>query len=321
MSTFRIEVVPVKLEPHPNADSLSIVKVFGFTCCVRTESWVGVEKAAYVPPDSIVDTTRPEFSFLGDKTRVKAMRLRGVSSFGLLAPVPDHCQIGDDVTELLGVTHYDPPEIFSPGGEAERPPEGYHPSYDVESGRRWDRLFSPGELVHVTCKIHGSSGRFYWDKENSRFHCGSRNEWKKEESGAMWWRILNQTPELQGFLRNNPDITVYGEVYGQVQDLKYGQTGIKLAVFDLLRGSTWIDQEEARELGKNLPWVPEIARNFPFDAEKISTMAEGKSLIPGADHMREGVVVRPMKERTCNEIGRVITKYVGVDYLSRKERK
>ena len=51
----KVEVVPVVLEPHGNADSLSVVKVFdGYTCCVRTQDWIGIDKAAYIPPDSIV---------------------------------------------------------------------------------------------------------------------------------------------------------------------------------------------------------------------------------------------------------------------------
>jgi hypothetical protein len=30
MSIFKVEIVPIKLEPHPNADTLSIVKVYDF---------------------------------------------------------------------------------------------------------------------------------------------------------------------------------------------------------------------------------------------------------------------------------------------------
>lgn len=32
MSTHEILVVPVQLKRHPNADSLSLVEVFGWTC-------------------------------------------------------------------------------------------------------------------------------------------------------------------------------------------------------------------------------------------------------------------------------------------------
>ena len=39
-STHRVEVVPVLLTPHPNADSLSVVQVFGYSVCVKTADWL-----------------------------------------------------------------------------------------------------------------------------------------------------------------------------------------------------------------------------------------------------------------------------------------
>lgn len=63
-STHKAEVVPVVLEKHPNADSLSIVKVFGYTVVVNTKQWEGHTKAVYIVPDSLVDASRTEFSFL-----------------------------------------------------------------------------------------------------------------------------------------------------------------------------------------------------------------------------------------------------------------
>jgi hypothetical protein len=38
-----------------------------------------------------------------------------------------------------------------------------------------------------------------------------------------------------------------------------------------------------------------------------------------ADHIREGVVVRSLQERTNPKIGRVILKYLNDDYLFKKE--
>ena len=80
-STHLVEVVPIRLEPHPNADSLSVVRVFdGYTCCVRTADWVGKTKGAYIPPDSVVDSSRAEFAFLAGHERIKVKKLRGIVS-------------------------------------------------------------------------------------------------------------------------------------------------------------------------------------------------------------------------------------------------
>lgn len=168
-STHKVEVVPISLEKHLNADKLSIVRVYGFTVVVRTEDWQGVTRAAYLPPDSLVSITRDEFSFLASeansegKVRIKAKKLRGVLSFGLLVPAPADAAIGDDVADQLGVEHYEPPIKggggpggIKMGGEVAKPPAVGFVKYDLEAGRRYaQRAFVPGEPTIVTEKIHG----------------------------------------------------------------------------------------------------------------------------------------------------------------------
>lgn len=56
----------------------------------------------------------------------------------------------------------------------------------------------------------------------------------------------------------------------------------------------------------------------PYDFDRVCALAEGKSVVPGAKHVREGVVVRPVKERQHRNTGRVVLKWVGVGYLDRK---
>lgn len=315
-----MEVVPVHLEPHPNADSLSVVRVFdGYTVCVRTADWVGRELGAYIPPDSVVPDT-PEFAFLDGHRRIKVRRLRGIISMGLLVPAPEGSGVGDDVAGLLGVTHYDPPLPISTGGETIKPPPGYRPAFDVESLRRYASVFIPGETVFVSEKVHGANGRFTY-LEDGGFFCGSRTEWKQESDDNLWWRALRETQGLRDFLTAHPGVTVYGEVYGQVQDLRYGTTKgqVRFAAFDVLVGSEWKAPVEARALSTpfGLPWVPTIAEAVPFELERILELAEGPSLVPGADHVREGCVVKPVVERTDPTVGRVCLKVVGNGYLER----
>jgi len=319
-STHRVEVVPVVLEPHPNADSLSIVRVFdGYFVCVRTADWQGVDIGAYIPPDSIGPDTEV-FEFLGGHRRIKVKRLRGVISMGLLVPAPEGSSIGDDVTAALGVTHYEPPASISTGGEAIKPPPGYRPVYDVESLRRYASAFIPGEPVMVTEKLHGANARFAY-LDGGGFFCGSRTEWKKESAENVWWRALRAYPELRNFPSSCPGATVYGEVFGQVQDLKYGSAKgeVRFAAFDILVGSEWLGAERAREWSApfDLPWVPTIASSMPFDLDRILELAEGPSLVLGADHVREGCVVKPIEERTDPVVGRVCLKVVGNGYLER----
>ena len=343
-STHRVEVVPVRLEPHENADSLSIVRIFGYIAVVRTEDWQNIHKGAYVTPDSMLPNI-PPFAFLftkeshntrfdiaedgaciknkedGKYVRITVRRFRGIYSQGLLIPAPENSQIGDDVAQALGVKRYEPFLAFTSGGESERPPPNrYIPSYDVDSFNRYGHLFKDSEAVHVSEKIHGASGRWCYHEE--RMWAGSRREWKKHDKGNLWWKALASHPEIEEFCKAHPNITVFGEVYGAVQKLKYGISPgqVRIAVFDLLQGALWIPVETARKLGEELPWVPVVTYGMPFDEQKLRELAEGKSLINGADNIREGIVVKPLQERTNPEIGRVQLKLVSNRYLEGKRR-
>ena len=318
-STHKVEVVPVTLKPHPNADKLAIVEVYGYTVCVKKEDWKDGMLGAYIPPDSIVDSTRAEFAWLAGHERIRVKRLRGIVSMGLLVPAPIGSEVGDDVAEALGVTHYNHPESVKTGGEAGPSPSGYAPCYDVESARRYAHLFVPGEPVWVTEKINGANGR--WCCRDGQLYAGSRTEWKREAESIVWWKVFKQNPVLEALCRGDESVTVYGEVYGQVQDLKYGvESGVRFACFDILRGSVWMDPEEARDYTSGhvdgFPWVPLVACT-EWDYENVAALAEGPSLVVGANHVREGVVVKPVKERTHPEVGRVNLKIVGNGYLEK----
>lgn len=369
-STHKVEVVPVVLEPHPAADRLSVVRVWGYTCVVATDQWQGVPLGAYLPPDSVVDTTRPEFAFLAKDAkadglyRVRGKKIRGVLSFGLLVPAAPGKAVGDDVTAELGVTHYEPPVAGASGqnpfggafagGETAGPPPVPSVKYDLEAGRKYAKeLFRAGEPVVVTEKIHGASGRYCF--ADGRMHCGSRNEWKKERpdyshvtveglvaagscdreraekvverlrreeanpSRNQWWRALDGTPGLELFCTTYPGTVVYGEVYGMVGGFPYdARPGeVRFRAFDIMRDGAFLDFGYASGLAEKfyLPWVPVLLKDSAFDFDLVCAMAEGRSTL--ASHVREGVVVKPVRERADPRLGRVALKWVGVGYLEK----
>src|SRR5258708_6330032 len=210
-ATHKVEVVPVVLESHPNADTLSIVRVFSFTVCVRTADWQGVNIGAYIQPDSVVPDTE-QFAFL-KKTpedtkslRIRVKKLRGVISMGMLVPAPEGSQIGDDVAELMSVKHYEPAMTLVDGEVEPAPTHFYAPKYDVESIYRYSRLFEPGEMVYVSEKIHGANSRYCFDGE--RMWAGSRGEWKKQGFSA-WWEALKQNPWIQEWCEASPLKVLY----------------------------------------------------------------------------------------------------------------
>jgi RNA ligase (TIGR02306 family) len=388
VDTHKVEVVPVKMEKHPNADKLSVVRVYNFTVCVNTADWEGVTQAAYVQPDSVLPD-KPEYRFLKDTSslrkereeieaalqkeftdldppsdlayadhaeklrkleakidantkylRIAVRKLRGIISMGMLLPAPEGSQIGDDVAEVLGITHYEPPTMDEIEGSrkhagddvAPAPPMIYAPKYDVESIYKFADCFDAGEPVYVSEKLDGQNGRYVGVRKQGNdvlgpfgptieLHVGSRTEWKKQEGGSNWWRAIQQNPWIETWTVANPEVVLYGEVFGWVASLKYGtkQGQLFFRAFDILNGTEYMDAEKFIEA------LPEEHRAplfgvMPFDFEKLQALADGPSLIKGANHMREGIVIKPLKERQHWKLGRVMLKMVSNAYLEKSAR-
>lgn len=318
-STHRVEVVPVTLAPHPNADSLSVVTVHdGYQAIVRTADWIGRTVGAYAPPDSVV----PAGLVPGIEGRIRAIRLRGLISEGLLLPAPDGAAVGDDVATVLGITHYDPPLQTAGGDEASAPGGPFIPCYDVEAARRYGAALTIGERVIATEKIHGANARFTF--RNGEMHAGSRTAWKSQTDErarpVLWWAALRAHPEVREWCEANPGWVLFGEVYGQVQDLRYGRSDARIVIFDVFDGRRFLSHDEARAAGPALPWVPTLYDGPLVSLDALAAYAEGPSVLAashGAEHVREGCVVRPSDERQHDAAGRVVLKFIGRDYLTR----
>lgn len=376
-STHKVEIVPVELLPHPNADLLSIIPVFGYTYVGRTQDWIGVKRGAYIPPDSVVNVSRPEFAFLaatergngsGDGTvRIKAKKLRGVVSFGLMVPVPDDTPLGDDWADRLGVEHYEPPLRHEKkakgvvlGGEELAGPAVHAPKYDLDAFRRYHHLFEAGEPVIVTEKLDGANARYVF--HDGQMFCGSRTRWTREfpdyshvtveyltNQGCpvekaeaivrglasktpkrnIWWQALHDTFGLELLCEENPGTVVYGEVYGDVNCIKYGLGGNRFAAFDVMQGGRFLDPLDAYrlldaygvprvpQLHLELDSMPELLDPLPYDFNLLCEMAEGKTFVPGSNAIREGIVVSPLHEREDPHLGRVKLKIVSATYLEK----
>lgn len=338
MSEFHVEVTTLtKVERHPNADTLSMGEVNGYPVIFRTVDFVEGEKVVHVPIDSIAPQT-PEFEFLKEHRRIRALRLRGIFSMGLIIKAKPEWKIGQNVQEEMGITKYEPPIKIKMSTENE-PDPGYFPKYtDIEGLRRWPSVLKEGEEVVITEKIHGANSRFLFHE--NRLWVGSHDCVKRYDPENVWWKYAG-TIELEKNLQRFPGITIFGEIYGQkVQDLEYGLKGVSLALFDAcdIRTFKYLDYDDFKRLANDLRLltVPELYRG-PW-SEDLKKLAEGPSTVPGANHMREGIIIRPTKERfdltgrmmmVYDEVeqkevekqqilGRVILKFIGEGYLLRK---
>ena len=388
MTEFRVEAVRVgALRKHENADSLSITDVHGgYPCIIRTGDLAEGDLAVYVPVDALVPVTTPTFAFLDSGKgrayeRIKARKLRGVFSMGLLVKAPDGVTEGDDCRQLLGIEKWEPESEKEPMAHFQpnrkrrsfemsgfercswlacgvglttalilahatehgsvaaalavasavgryaaarwyraRNTVPNYPTYDIEGVRKFSRIVEDGEEVSITEKIHGCNASFL--HTGKRFWAKSRTMFRSDPGNV--WAVAAERYGLEQKLAAHPGVVLFGEVYGEVQDLKYGVPAterVRLACFDAMRLGTrefmGVDEFRAFCQSIDVPVVPELYRG-PWERELLD-MAEGKSTMPGANHVREGIVIKPVVDRRDNRLGRVILKLAGQGYLLRKD--
>jgi RNA ligase (TIGR02306 family) len=330
MSEFHVKVVRVgEIEKNPNADRLWVTKVPGTEYTVQfttDEAYQPGDLAVYVPFDSVVPCDDPRWSYLNGKThpvmdppgyRIRAMRLKGIFSTGVYTKPLPGMQEGDDAAEALRIRKYEPPEDLEAGVDDERDP-GFLPTYtDIVGLRAHPDALTAGEEVILTEKIHGENGRFLW--KNDRLWIASRTRCKKLDSGTRWAMVAREL-DFAKRLAAVPDVVIYGEVCGNAKGFQYGtgkKGGCRFLMFDACNANSrqFFDYDDvvalARQLG--LTMVPELYRG-PWSTD-LFRFADGNTTIPGAGHIREGFVVRPVKERYDPKIGRVILKRHGEQFL------
>ena len=345
MATFESRVYALGIQPHPNADRLELAAIGGFRSVVGKGTYVDGDLAAYIPegavcPAWVIEELGLEGKLAGSKrNRVKAVKLRGVLSQGLVYPVRDGrirgqaVVEGDDVTALLELVKYEPPVPIAMQGEVV-PASGATVHYDIENIKKYPHEFQDGEPVLITEKLHGSWCCLGWHPEHGAVVTskgmsdkGLRlliNDANANNLYVRAWKTHQEAFEQAQarFAGAGQPIYVLGEVYGRgVQDLHYGEPNPAFAVFDVYVGAPgegrYLGARELRDTLRDLFTFVPLLYEGPFSEAVLLEHTDGATAL-GGKHVREGVVVRPVDERESVEFGRVILKNVSGDYLTRK---
>lgn len=341
MSSVIVEVVEIEdVQPHTNADRLFLTQIKGWQTVIKklddgSPQFAPGEKVVYIPPDSTLPREMAEklgvVNYLSERTNingdrelvVKRVRLRGEPSYGFaIAPENPDWEVGTDVREHYGIGKYMPPVKFDAGDA-----EPVHPRFqrytDIENLRNYPDSFTAGEEVVVTEKIHGTNARIGYVE--GKLVAGShglqrkRPEPEKLATNTYWFPatlppVMNLLDELK---EGHPQVILYGEIYGaRVQKLHYGQrAGLGFAAFDLCIDDRYVDYDEFKALcdKHGVPTVPLLGRG-EYSLDFIKDLSRGKTVLPD-QHIREGVVVKPVHERLDPKIGRLVLKYLSDDYL------
>ena len=98
------------IDPIPNADKIERATIGGWHVVIsKADNFHVNQEVVYIEVDSRVPSNRECFAFLEPRNyKVKTAKFRGQISQGLILPLtvlpPGEYQVGDDVTEILGIT-------------------------------------------------------------------------------------------------------------------------------------------------------------------------------------------------------------------------
>jgi len=329
MSTLIVEVCRIEaVMAHTNADVLELAQIKGWQCVIPKGRYAPGDLVVYIPIDSLIPLERSDawgITQYLSKGRVRCARLRGEPSFGVIVD-REQCEWaeGQDVKEYYGITKYVPPVRMGAGDAA--PAHALFVEYtDVENLRNFTEILTEGEEIVVTEKIHGTNCRV--GLIEGEWMAGSRTVRRQRPenlAASLYWQPLELCGVkalLEAFGAQHRQVILFGEVFGsKVQSLNYGQVGtLGFRAFDLFVDGKYLDASayEAACAEFAVPTVPVLYRGA-YTLATIKGLSEGRTTLE-ADHIREGVVVRPLTERTDPKIGRVCLKYIGDQYLFAKD--
>lgn len=316
------------IEPIEGAEAIEKASVLGWQLVIRKGEFKIGDLCVYVEIDSVLPN-KPEFELIRAKTnRIKTIKLRGQISQGICFPLSvlpnDTALVEDiDVTELLGVTKFEPPIPANLAGEVKGLFPSFMPKTDETRVQVLEELLKnyEGTLCYITEKLDGSSVTFYL-KDNEFGVCSRNLDLLFSESNSMWkFAMQNNLEEKLKSLNKN--IALQGEIIGEgIQKNKYkqrGQTVYFFNVFDI-DSYCYLSLNEVKFLLKEfkLNMVPVTDENYLLESsvEAVITKSQMRSVL-NKDTIAEGIVVRPLEEKIDKSImqGRVSFKAINPNFL------
>jgi RNA ligase (TIGR02306 family) len=322
--------------PIDGADKIVCVKILGWQCvALKTEFKVN-DACVFFEIDSVLpiaqwnDHLRKEPN---KPLRIKTIRLRGQLSQGLAMPMSiiptGEYEVGQDVTELVGVTKYEPVVPAHLSGMA----KGNFPAFLHKTDetrlqsepRVLDEAISKGLVLVGTLKMDGTSFTAY--RRDDEFGVCSRNLDLKETEDNAHWRMARKL-KLEEILRSEPsNLSIQGEIVGpSIQANRLGLSESKLYLFNLFDIDTgkYLSHTELSAFAEKhgLKVVPTVYRlDFggvvgPRDVNHLLNIANNLNYDNGTP--AEGIVWRSMCETHSDVLkGRLSFKTISNRYLEK----
>lgn len=310
------------LTPIENSDHLAVARVLGWNVVVRKDEWKDNNICVYVEVDSILPP-KPEFEFMKPRNyRVKTIRLRGQVSQGLCLPISilpqdKDCKVGEDVSEVIGITKYEIPIPAILRGKVKGAFPGFLPKTDeIRVQTIIDLLeFHKNKAYYATEKLDGTS--FTAFKYRDDFGICSRNLQLQLDDGTVYTKIAKEL-DLQSKIPEG--FAIQGEIVGpgiQNNKLKLNKHELRIYnLFNVLEQKYMAGVEMMHlidDLG--LDRVPYLFfwSSLP-SLEEMIRLAVRKSLL-NISVWAEGIVVRAVNEEIVPRLGRLSFKVINPEFL------
>ncbi|MFA5071152.1 MAG: RNA ligase family protein [Candidatus Pacearchaeota archaeon] len=337
------------VDPIPEADKIVKASLEGisFSFVIGKDTFQPGDSVLYIPIDSLLPLPLQEkLNLVGklagsDKNRVKTVRLRGVISQGIVAPlslldgINNENPTTEEITAFLGVTKYDPPIVDAGGYNLHKLPE-VSPYYDIEGCERNPEIVSilMDLDVVVTEKLEGrnSSVAYLKDEPEARF-CQRSGEIVLIDNNCL--NVTHETAKKQLLDVIAKKIvtdysveasTIRGELIGHssAQGDYYKLKKAQIHTFEVWLNGQPIDYPKQEEITKEygILTVPVLfvgkLRDY-LKGRNIAEVSNGLSVLNPALR-REGIVIRPYIELPRDtKLGRIILKQRSPEYLAKTE--
>ena len=311
-----------KIEPIEGADKIELAHVLGWQCVVNKGQFQPMDLGVYFEIDSFLPI-RPEFEFLrsssyknsdlmGEGFKLRTQRFRGQISQGLLLPLsilPDASaadyQVGQDVTEKLGVKKWEIEERATTGGNVVGTLPYDVPHTDETRVQAAPKLIDgfAGLEYYISTKMDGTSCSISVDEDG--FHvCGHNYEYK-DDGSSSFYNFVNKRldkEKIVAYAHENRlrSLTIQGEFCGagiQKNRLKlvFPEWYVFTVRVDGARVDLYTMQTICIDLG--LDWVPieEIGDDLPTKYPTVEALLERADGDYPRGGKKEGIVIRPTK--------------------------
>ena len=298
-----------KVLEHSNADRLGIYVVDGWKVIDGKDRYQVGDTVIYCEIDSFLPI-QEDFEFLRKSSfkrmgelegfRLKTIRLRGELSQGLLIPTSvlpkDYVwsEMGEDVTELLGIVKYERPIPASLAGVVRGDFPGFIRKTDEERIQNlpYDELKQHTYIV--TEKLDGSSWTAYV-KDREVGVCSRNLELLEDETNSLW-RMVREYDLKKKLITLNRNIALQGELIGlKIQGNPYKINKVDVRIFKAwdIDNHKHLDIDEVIELSKvlGITTVPVLKKGFrlPKTMEEALIFSDGISQLYETN--REGLVL------------------------------